>query len=52
MVHELTELNDRNRLLIAKYQEYEDLEDEENSRSSCDCRRFTEQIERLEDLRL
>jgi chromosome segregation ATPase len=49
-----------NRLLIMRYQEHEDLEvnleDEENCRSSRDCRRYTEQIERLEqqleDLRL
>jgi myosin heavy subunit len=40
MVHDLSELNDINRLLITRYQEHEnfeaDLEDEENSRSSRD----------------
>ena len=38
MVHDLSELNEINRLLITRYQEHEDLEadldDEENSRSS------------------
>ena len=38
MVRDLSELNEMNRLLIARYQEYEDrdadLEDDENSRSS------------------
>ena len=38
MVRDLSELNKMNRLLIARYQEYEDrdadLEDDENSRSS------------------
>ena len=59
-MHDLSELNEINRLLITRYQEYEDreadLDDEENSRSSRDRRRFTDQIERLEqqleDLRL
>jgi len=60
MVHDLSELNEINRLLITRYQEHEDrkadLDDEENSRSSRDRRRYTDQIERLEqqleDLRL
>ena len=60
MVHDLSELNEMNRLLITRYQEYEDrdadLEDDENSRSSRKRRRYTDQIERLEqqleDLRL
>jgi hypothetical protein len=49
MVHDLTELNDMNRLLITRNQNHEDLEadfeDEENSQSSRDRRRYTEQIE-------
>ena len=48
IVHDLTEINEINRLLIARYQE--------NSRSSRDRRRYTDQIEcleqQLEDLRL
>ena len=60
MVQCLTELNYMNRLLVVRCQEYEDLEvnleDEENSRSSRDRRRYKEQIKRLEqqleDLRL
>jgi len=46
------ELNEIDRLLMTRYKEHEDLEadldDEENSRSSRDRRRYTEQIERLE----
>ena len=60
MVHDLSELNETNQLLITHYQEHEDreadLDDEENSRSSRERRRYTDQIERLEqqleDLRL
>jgi chromosome segregation ATPase len=52
MVADLSELNDMNRLLITRYQEYEDREaevdDEENSRSSRERRRYTDQIDRLE----
>ena len=52
MVHDLSELNEINRLLITRYQEHEDreadLDDEENSRSSRERRRYTDQIERLE----
>ena len=52
MVRDLSELNDMNQLLITRYQEHEDreadLDDEENSRSSRDRRRYTDQIERLE----
>ena len=56
MVHDLSEPNEINRLLITRYQEHEDreadLDDEENSQYS----RYTDQIERLEqqleDLRL
>jgi len=51
-VHDLLELNEIDRLLMTRYKEHEDLEadldDEENSRSSRDRRRYTEQIERLE----
>jgi hypothetical protein len=50
--YDLTELNDMNTLLITRYQEHEnfeaDLDDEENSRSSRDRRRYTERIEQLE----
>jgi len=60
MVNDLLELNEMNRLLITRYQEYEDREaevdDEENSRSSRERRRYTDQIDRLkqqlEDRRL
>ncbi len=49
---DLSELSDMNRLLITRYQEYEDREaevdDEENSRSSRERRRYTDQIDRLE----
>ena len=49
MVRDLSELNDMNQLLITRYQEHEDreadLDDEENSRSSRDRRRYTDQIE-------
>ena len=42
-VRDLSELDEMNRLLIARYQEYEDrdadLEDDENSRSSRERRR-------------
>ena len=52
MVRDLSELNEMNRLLIARYQEYEDrdahLEDDENSRSSRERHRYTDQIEHLE----
>ena len=52
MVTDLSELNDMNRLLITRYQEYEDREievdDEKNSRSSRERRRYTDQIDRLE----
>ena len=52
MVADLSELNDMNRLLITRYQEYEDREaevdDEENSRSSRERRRYTDQIDHLE----
>jgi hypothetical protein len=52
MVNDLSELNEINRLLINRYQEHEDLEhdfeDDENSGSSCGRRRYTEEIERLE----
>ena len=45
MVHDLSELNEINRLLVTRYQEHGDLEadldDEENSRSSRDRRRYT-----------
>ena len=51
-MHDLLELNEIDRLLMTRYKEHEDLEadldDEENSRSSRDRRRYTEQIERLE----
>jgi len=60
MVHDLSELNEINRLLITRYQEHEDreadLEHKEKSRSSRERRRYTDQIEHLEqqieDLRL
>ena len=60
MVNDLSELNEMNRLLITRYQEYEDREaevdDEENSRSCREQRRYMDQTERLEqqleDLRL
>ena len=60
MVNDLSELNEMNRLLITRYQEYEDREaevdDEENSKSSRERRRYTDQTEhlerQLEDLRL
>jgi uncharacterized membrane protein YccC len=46
MVADLSELNDMNRLLITRYKEYEDREaevdDEENSRSSRERRRYTD----------
>jgi hypothetical protein len=52
MVQDLSELNEMNRLLITRYQEYEDrdadLDDDENSRSSRDRCRYTDQIDRLE----
>ena len=52
MVNDLSELNEMNRLLITRYQEYEDREaevdDEEKSRSSRERRRYTDQIYRLE----
>ena len=52
MVNDLSELNEINRLLINRYQEHEDLEhdleDDENRRSSRYRRRYTEEIERLE----
>jgi hypothetical protein len=52
MVHDLSELNEINRLLITRYQEHEDMEvdldNEENSRSSRDRRRYMDQIERFE----
>ena len=59
-MHDLSELNEINRLLITRYQEHEDreanLDDEENRRSSRNRCRYTDQIERLEqqleDLRL
>ena len=48
----LSELNEINQLLITRYQEHEDrevdLDDEENSRSSRERCRYTDQIERLE----
>jgi hypothetical protein len=52
MVNDLSELNEMNRLLITRYQEHEDrdadLDDDENSRSSRERRRYTDQIDRLE----
>jgi hypothetical protein len=52
MVHDLSELNDINRLLIIRFQEHENfeanLDDEENSKSSRDRCRYTEEIEQLE----
>ncbi len=44
-MHDLLELNEIDRLLMTRYKEHDD---EENSRSSRDRRRYTEQIERLE----
>ena len=49
-MHDLSELNEINRLLITRYLEHEDMEadsdDEENSRSSRD-RRLEQQLEDL-----
>lgn len=51
MVNDLTELNEMNRLLIKRNREPEDFEadidDEENSRSIRNRRRYTERIEQL-----
>jgi len=52
IVHDLSELNELNQLLITRYKEHEDreadIDDEENSRSSRDRCRYTDQIEHLE----
>ena len=56
MVRDLSELNEMNRLLIARCQEYEDRDADLEGRSSRERHRYTDQIEhleqQLEDLRL